>query len=237
MPVDERVSCLLQDFAINLENKVSSINEALQMKSLTFVIDACKVLAQARKVLAYSCVYSYYNQETEKMDVMEQQTEALDLHTNALQILLEETLLQCTDLASCVRLLKPEHLNTGLELIRRIQERLLAILQHSTQDFRVGYQSKNGQEPESTEASNLSNHTDANKVSKSERASDSGESDNNNNTGEEGGEEAEEEDDEYDEEYVPEWHEDYDEDDIDEDDFFSDDDESENLERDFSPFD
>lgn len=41
---------LMQDFAINLENKVSSINEALQMKSLTFVIDACKVLAQARKV-------------------------------------------------------------------------------------------------------------------------------------------------------------------------------------------
>uniref|UniRef100_A0A3Q3JFI7 Cullin 7 n=1 Tax=Monopterus albus TaxID=43700 RepID=A0A3Q3JFI7_MONAL len=207
-----------KDFAINLENKVSSINEALQMKSLTFVIDACKVLAQARKVLAYSCVYSYYNQETEKMDVMEQQAEDLDLHTNALQILLEETLLQCTDLASCVRLLKPEHLNTGLELIRRIQDRLLVILQHSTQDFRVGYQSKSSQEPESTQASNLSNHTDANK----------------------GGEEAEDEDDEddeYDEEYVPEWHEDYDEDDIDEDDFFSDDDESENLERDFNPFD
>ncbi|XP_008296533.1 cullin-9 isoform X2 [Stegastes partitus] len=226
-----------KDFAVNLENKVSSINEALQMKSLTFVIDACKVLAQARKVLAYSCVYSYYNQETEKMDVMEQQTEALDLHTNALQILLEETLLQCTDLASCVRLLKPEHLNTGLELIRRIQERLLAILQHSTQDFRVGYQTKSSQELESPQASNLSNHTDANKVSKSDRASDSGDSDNNNYTGEEGGEEAEDEDDEYDEEYVPEWHEDYDEDDIDEDDFFSDDDESENLERDFSPFD
>ncbi|XP_069394824.1 cullin-9 isoform X4 [Paralichthys olivaceus] len=226
-----------KDFAINLENRVSSINEALQMKSLTFVIDACKVLAQARKVLAYSCVYSYYNQETEKMDVMEQQTEALDLHTNALQILLEETLLQCTDLASCVRLLKPEHLNTGLELIRRIQERLLAILQHSTQDFRVGYQSKSSQEPESTLASNLSNQGDANKVSKSGRASDSVDSANNNNTGEEGGEEVEDEDDEYDEEFVPEWHEDYDEDDIDEDDFFSDDDESENLERDFSPFD
>lgn len=42
----------------------------------------------AAQVLAYSCVYSYYNQDTEKMDVMEQQTEALDLHTNALQILL-----------------------------------------------------------------------------------------------------------------------------------------------------
>ncbi|XP_071012622.1 cullin-9-like isoform X6 [Oncorhynchus clarkii lewisi] len=122
-----------KDFAISLESKVSSINEALQMKTLTFVIDACKVLAQARKVLAYSCVYSYYNQDTEKMDVMEQQMEALELHTNTLQILLEETLLQCTDLASCIRLLKPEHLNTGLELIRRIQERLVAILQHSTQ--------------------------------------------------------------------------------------------------------
>uniref|UniRef100_A0A673M366 Cullin 7 n=1 Tax=Sinocyclocheilus rhinocerous TaxID=307959 RepID=A0A673M366_9TELE len=196
-----------KDFAINLENKVFSINEALQMKSLTFVIDACKILAQARKVLAYSCVYSYYNQDTEKMDVMEQQTEALDLHTNALQILLEETLLQCTDLASCVRLLKPEHLNTGLELIRRIQERLVAILQHSTQDFRVGYQSKTGPDQETAQASNL-----------------------------DPGDEAEE-DDEYDDEYVPEWHEDYDEEDIDDDDFFSDDDESENLERDFSPFD
>uniref|UniRef100_A0A8C7F2B6 Cullin 9 n=1 Tax=Oncorhynchus kisutch TaxID=8019 RepID=A0A8C7F2B6_ONCKI len=132
-----------KDFAINLESKVSSINEALQMKSLTFVIDACKVLAQARKVLAYSCVYSYYNQDTEKMDVMEQQMEALELHTNTLQILLEETLLQCTDLASCIRLLKPEHLNTGLELIRRIQERLVAILQHSTQ---VGTREAGGSE-------------------------------------------------------------------------------------------
>ncbi|XP_037536667.1 cullin-9 [Nematolebias whitei] len=226
-----------KDFAASLENKVSSINEALQMKSLTFVIDACKVLAQARKVLAYSCVYSYYNQETEKMDVMEQQTEALDHQTSALQILLEETLLQCTDLASCVRLLKPEHLNTGLELMRRIQERLLAILQHSTQDFRVGYQSRDSQEPESTQASNLSNNTDINKGSKSNRASDSGDSDNNNYTEEDGGEEVEEDDDEYDEEYVPEWHEDYDEDDIDEDDFFTDDDESENLERTFSPYD
>ncbi|KAM9365042.1 LOW QUALITY PROTEIN: cullin-9 [Pholidichthys leucotaenia] len=221
-----------KDFAVSLETRVSSINEALQMKALTFVIDACKMLAQARKVLSYSCVYSYYNQESEKMDMMEQQTDALDLHTNALQILLEETLLQCTDLASCVRLLKPEHLNTGLELIRRIQERLLAVLQHSTQDFRVGYQSKSSQEPESTQASN---HTETNKGPKSERASDSGDSDN--NTYEDGGEEAEDEDDEYDEEYVPEWHEDYDEDDIDEDDFFSDDDESENLERDFGPFD
>ncbi|XP_067278691.1 cullin-9 isoform X2 [Pseudorasbora parva] len=223
-----------KDFAINLENKVFSINEALQMKSLTFVIDACKILAQARKVLAYSCVYSYYNQDTEKMDVMEQQTEALDLHTNALQILLEETLLQCTDLASCVRLLKPEHLNTGLELIRRIQERLVAILQHSTQDFRVGYQSKTGPDQETAQASNLANNTDANKESKSDGASESGDSDNNNN--EDPGDEAEE-DDEYDDEYVPEWHEDYDEEDIDDDDFFSDDDESENLERDFSPFD
>lgn len=33
---------------------MSSINEALQMKSLTFVIDACKVLAQARKVTSSS---------------------------------------------------------------------------------------------------------------------------------------------------------------------------------------
>lgn len=53
---------------------------------LFFVIDLCFFVTA--QVLAYSCVYSYYNQDTEKMDVMEQQTEALDLHTNALQILL-----------------------------------------------------------------------------------------------------------------------------------------------------
>uniref|UniRef100_A0A4W5PAQ4 Cullin 9 n=1 Tax=Hucho hucho TaxID=62062 RepID=A0A4W5PAQ4_9TELE len=201
-----------KDFAINLESKVSSINEALQMKSLTFVIDACKVLAQARKVLAYSCVYSYYNQDTEKMDVMEQQMEALELHTNALQILLEETLLQCTDLASCVRLLKPEHLNTGLELIRRIQERLVAILQHSTQ---VGTCTHTHSKEQNTKCGGNTYWMHCGPINSGDEA---------------------EEDDEYDDEEVLEWHED-DEDDIDEDDFFSDDDESENLERDFSPFD
>ncbi|XP_069743989.1 cullin-9-like isoform X1 [Narcine bancroftii] len=207
-----------RDFAMNLEAKVTAVNEALQIKSLTFVIDACKMLVQARKVLAYSCVYSHYNQDTEKMDLMEQQTENLELHTNALQILLEETLLQCTDLASCIRLLKPEHLNTGLELIRRIQERLLAILQHSTQDFRVGFQPKQGVDQNEVQSGDHLNTalSDSNKEEKS-------------------GSQTEEDDGEYEddeEEYVPEWHDTYDEDeDIYEDDFS--DDESENLERDF----
>lgn len=41
-------------------------------------------------MLAYACVYSFYNQDTEPLDVLEQQTESLELHTNALQILLGE---------------------------------------------------------------------------------------------------------------------------------------------------
>lgn len=45
----------------------------------------------------------------------------------------EETLLRCGDLALSLRLLRADCLSTGLELLRRIQERLLAILQHSTQ--------------------------------------------------------------------------------------------------------
>lgn len=45
----------------------------------------------------------------------------------------EETLLRCQDLASSLRLLRTDCLSTGTELLRRIQERLLAILQHSTQ--------------------------------------------------------------------------------------------------------
>ncbi|XP_077437963.1 cullin-9 isoform X2 [Vanacampus margaritifer] len=215
-----------KDFAVNLEKKVSSINEALQMKSLTFVIDACKILAHARKVLAYSCVYAFYNQDGDKMDVMEQQTDALDLHTNALQILLEGTLLQCSDLASCIRLLKAEHINTGLELMRRILERLLAILQHSTQDFRVGFRAQSVQLAESARTSDVANRDNA--AAKASE-SDSRDADNNNRA---------DEDDEYDNDYVPEWHDDYDDyddEEFDEDDFFSDDDSS-NLEGDFGPF-
>lgn len=41
-------------------------------------------------MLAYACVYSFYSQDTEHMDVLKQQTENLELHTNALQILLGE---------------------------------------------------------------------------------------------------------------------------------------------------
>lgn len=39
-------------------------------------------------MLAYSCVYSYYNQDAESIDIVEQQTESLEMLTNALQILL-----------------------------------------------------------------------------------------------------------------------------------------------------
>ncbi|XP_054990859.1 cullin-9 isoform X2 [Sorex araneus] len=130
-----------RDFAVNLRNRITAIHEEPPPRSFTFVHDACRGLEQARKVLAYACVYSFYNQDTEHMDVVEQQTESLELHTNALQILLEEALLRCRDLAASLRLLHADSLNTGLELLRRIQERLLAILQHSTQDFRVGLQS------------------------------------------------------------------------------------------------
>ncbi|XP_057704477.1 cullin-9 [Corythoichthys intestinalis] len=218
-----------KDFAVSLEKKVSSIDEALQMKSLTFVIDACKTLAQARKVLGYSCVYNFYNQDGDKMDVMEQQADALDLHTNSLQILLEGTLLQCSDLASCVRLLKAEHLNTGLELMRRIQERSLAILQHSTQDFRVGCRSQNVREEENASDSINRRSTDG-EASKPDV-------DNNNYNDDD---DSDDPDYEEDEDYVPEWHEDYedydDEEEIDEGEFFSDSEVSDNLDRDFSPF-
>uniref|UniRef100_A0A8D2L9J3 Cullin 7 n=1 Tax=Varanus komodoensis TaxID=61221 RepID=A0A8D2L9J3_VARKO len=150
-----------REFAMNLRNRVSSVSDVPQIRTLTFVVDACKTLEQARKVLAYSCVYSYYNQDTEKMDIMEQQSENLELHTNALQILLEESLLQCQDLASSIRLLKAEHFNTGLELVRRIQERLQAILQHATQDFRVGFQSQQTSEQREIKLSNVPNATPA----------------------------------------------------------------------------
>lgn len=45
----------------------------------------------------------------------------------------EELLLQCRDLASGLRLLRADCLHMGLELLRLIQERVRAILQHSTQ--------------------------------------------------------------------------------------------------------
>uniref|UniRef100_A0A670XUM0 Cullin 9 n=1 Tax=Pseudonaja textilis TaxID=8673 RepID=A0A670XUM0_PSETE len=148
-----------KEFAMNLRSRVSTVSDMPQIRTLTFVIDACKVLEQARKVLAYSCIYSYYNQDTEKMDIMEQQSENLELHTNALQILLEEMLLHCQDLASSIRLLKAKHFNIGLELVRRIQERLLSILHHATQDFRVGFQTRQSSEQGGIKLSNVLNGT------------------------------------------------------------------------------
>ncbi|XP_010615958.1 cullin-9 isoform X2 [Fukomys damarensis] len=193
-----------REFAVNLRNRVSAIREVPPPKSFTFLSDACQGLEQARKVLAYACVYSFYSQDTEYMDVVEQQTESLELHTNALQILLEETLLRCGDLACALRLLRADCLSTGLELLQRIQERLLAILQHSTQDFRVGLQS-----PlvvaEEAKGPNLPGHQPHGSSVQ----------------------EAEDEDDE--EDYVPEWHQDEFEE-LDND-SFSYDEESENLDR------
>ncbi|KAJ7341185.1 hypothetical protein JRQ81_005005 [Phrynocephalus forsythii] len=210
-----------REFAMNLRKRVSNVRDAPQIENLTYIVDACKVLEQARKVLAYSCVYSYYNQDTEKIDIMEQQSENLELHTSALQILLEDTLLQCQDIASSIQLLRAEHFSTGLELVRRIQERLLAILQHSTQDFRVGFQTKQGSEQKEVKSSNVPNSTSAYKELHFDEASDSPDTDDG----------AKEEEEEEDEEYVPEWQDEYDDEDLD-DDNISYDDESENLERD-----
>ncbi|RMC07795.1 hypothetical protein DUI87_15264 [Hirundo rustica rustica] len=199
-----------REFAISLRNSISSIREMPKIRNLTFVLDACKVLEQARKVLAYSCVYSYYNQDTESMDIVEQQTENLELLTNALQILLEETLLQYQDLATSLQLLKAEHFRAGLELVRQIRERLFAILWHSTQDFHVGLQTSGDAVQRKLKLANVPASALACTGQKRIILCDSP------NT-EEGGKEVE------DEEYYPQWDEDYDDDDdLDEDNFMID---------------
>ncbi|XP_066033732.1 cullin-9 isoform X2 [Chamaea fasciata] len=199
-----------REFAISLRNSISSIREMPKIRNLTFVLDACKVLEQARKVLAYSCVYSYYNQDTESMDIVEQQTESLELLTNALQILLEEMLLQYQDLATSLRLLKAEHFRAGLELLRQIRERLFAILWHSTQDFHVGLQTSGDAVQRKLKLANVPASALACTGQKRIILCDSPNTD-------EGGKEAE------DEEYDPQWQEDYDDDDdLDEDNFMID---------------
>ncbi|XP_053917686.1 cullin-9 [Cuculus canorus] len=209
-----------REFAVSLRNRVSSISEMPKIRTLTFVLDACKVLEQARKVLAYSCVYSYYNQDTESMDIVEQQTESLELHTNALQIILEETLLQYQDLASSLQLLKAEHFSAGLELVHQIKERLFAILWHSTQDFRVGLQTLADPGQRKAKSSNVPTAATACTETKRSVLCDSPNTD-------EGGKEAE------DEEYEPQWQEDYDDDeDLDEDNFLFDDESDDNLDCD-----
>ncbi|XP_030917804.1 cullin-9-like [Geospiza fortis] len=202
-----------REFAVSLRNSISSIREMPKIRNLTFVLDACKVLEQARKVLAYSCVYSYYNQDTESMDIVEQQTESLELLTNALQILLEETLLQYQDLATSLQLLKAEHFHTGLELVRQIKERLFAILWHSTQDFHVGLQTSGDAVQRKSKLANVPASAIACTGQKRILLCDSPNTD-------EGGKEVE------DDEYDPQWQEDYDDDDddLDEDNFMIDND-------------
>ncbi|XP_054146207.1 cullin-9-like [Melozone crissalis] len=202
-----------REFAVSLRNSISSIREMPKIRNLTFVLDACKVLEQARKVLAYSCVYSYYNQDTESMDIVEQQTESLELLTNALQILLEETLLQYQDLATSLQLLKAEHFHTGLELVRQIRERLFAILWHSTQDFHVGLQTSGDAVQRKLKLANVPASALACTGQKRILLCDSPNTD-------EGGKDVEDED------YDPQWQEDYDDDDddLDEDNFMIDND-------------
>ncbi|KAM8947624.1 cullin-9 [Pelodytes ibericus] len=213
---DERCTFQHQakDFAVSLRKRLCVLSEEPPLRSLTLLITACNVLELSRKVLGYSCVYSYYNQDSERLDVLESQTENLELHVSALQILLEDTLLQSEDMASSVRLLSSNKYNSGLELVRRVQERLRGILQHSTQDFRIGFLSQ----PDIKEMK-LSNVPAEGVILKTTDA----ESDSADTAGEQEDE---------DEEYVPQWHEEYD-DDLDEDDFsYDEDDESENLEPD-----
>ncbi|XP_032539493.1 cullin-9-like isoform X5 [Chiroxiphia lanceolata] len=200
-----------REFATSLRNSISYIREMPKIRNLTFVLDACKVLEQARKVLAYSCVYSYYNQDTENMDIVEQQAESLELLTNALQILLEETLLQYQDLASSLQLLKAEHFSAGLELVRQIKERLFAILWHSTQqDFHVGLRSSGDPGQRKLKLANVPTSTLVYTGQKRTILCDFPNTD-------EGGKEVE------DEEYDPQWQEDYDDDDdLDEDNFMID---------------
>ncbi|KAM8809295.1 cullin-9-like [Eudromia elegans] len=204
-----------REFATSLRNRVSSINKMPEIRTLAFVLDTCKALEQARKVLAYSCVYSYYSQDTERVDTLEEQIESLELHTNTLQILLEEVLLQCQDLAYSLQLLKAEHFSTGLELSRRIQERLFAILWHSTQDFCVGLQALTDSDQSEVKISNVPAEPPDFIGPKHAVLPDSPDTDQ-----------------EEDEECEPQWQEDYDDDDdLDEDNFLFDD-ESDNLDHD-----
>lgn len=46
----------LQEFAVSLRNSISSIREMPKIRNLNFVLDACKVLEQARKVRLDSIV-------------------------------------------------------------------------------------------------------------------------------------------------------------------------------------
>ncbi|XP_053316090.1 cullin-9 [Spea bombifrons] len=211
-----------KDFAVSLRNRLCVLDEEVPLRSLTLLVTACRVLELSRKVLAYSCVYSYYNQDSERLDVLESQTENLELHVSALQILLENSLLESEDLASGARLFAGRKYSSGLELVRRVQERLQGILQHSTQDFRIGFLSQ----PELKEMKLSNVPSGGAALDAADGASDSGDT-----AGEQ------EDDDDDDDEYVPQWHEEFDED-LDEDDFsYDEDDESENLEPDSFIFD
>ncbi|XP_032717840.1 cullin-9-like [Lontra canadensis] len=188
-----------REFALSLRNRVSAIHEVPPPRSFTFLSDACRGLEQARKVVRVGLRWSKEGVEGSKGG-----REPLWLAPSA-----EETLLRCGDLGSSLRLLRSDCLSTGLELLRRIQERLLAILQHSAQDFRVGLQSPS-LEVQEAKGSNVPGSQPQ---------------------GSPGLEVDEEEEDDDDEDDVPEWQQDEFDEELDND-SFSYDEESENLDRD-----
>lgn len=90
------------------------------MKALSFLSDACKLLVECHKMLSYACVAEYFS-DPDSSVYLSFLSESLEVDTNALQALLENTLLSASDVAHAVLFIPDRLLLDGQRIVSRIE--------------------------------------------------------------------------------------------------------------------
>jgi hypothetical protein len=90
------------------------------------------------QVLSYSCVYLYYAKDSGRADYLSFIAEALEGNTNALQAMLENTVLRVPDIGHAVRTIQEQQITSGEQLMARLQVIIDKVLLGSRQHYQLG---------------------------------------------------------------------------------------------------
>jgi hypothetical protein len=130
---NERVtnSIKSRDFALRLCEIMTGIGEAVPMKTLSFVNDACELLVQCHKMMVYAAIAEYYTPQdgTAYITFL---VDDLDKNTTSLQAFLENVLLSGEDMATTLRSITERRLLRNYRLVSKIE--------NTMNKFLIGYQ-------------------------------------------------------------------------------------------------
>ncbi|CAI8007075.1 Cullin-9, partial [Geodia barretti] len=120
-----------RDFAMRLCDIMTSIGEAVPMKTLSFVNDGCELLVQCHKMMIWATIAEYYTPQdgTAYLTFL---VDDLDANTTALQTFLENVLLRGEDMATSLRSIRERRLLRNYRLVSKIE--------NTMNKFLIGFQ-------------------------------------------------------------------------------------------------